>query len=147
MQQGVFCSSSNQSELRLVPATPLASNGVVMGPTVAGAGANGMQTVQGVQMQQGANGFFQGAAQGDNPFADATVNANGQQVFINPFSGQPEVMQQLSPEEQMQRDQRQQLRAARLRAFGQSQIEDEAIPPGMQRVRTPFGDRLMPVRE
>jgi hypothetical protein len=35
-----------------------------------------------------------------------------------------------------------------LRQFEQSAvIEDADIPPGMQRVRTPFGDRLVPVRE
>jgi hypothetical protein len=131
---GVACSSSDRSELRLVVAAPLASNGVMppQGP------------------QQQADGFFQAAdplgvnaAQGNIP-----PDVNGQQVFINPFSGEPEVMPQIPEEERVARQQRQELRAARLRQFEQgAQIPDAAIPPGMERVRTPFGDRLIPIRE
>jgi hypothetical protein len=141
---GVSCSAPNRSELQLAPAAPLASNGAAsafVGP------------------QQGAPGFFDnsanaplGQAQGfveNGVFAPGVDPAQGgQQVFINPFSGEPEVMPQISPEEQAARQQRQDLRAARLRQFDQQQrVDDADIPAGMQRVRTPFGDRLMPIRE
>ena len=51
-------------------------------------------------------------------------------------------------EERAGRQQRQEARAARLRQFEDSAtINDADVPAGMQRVRTPFGDRLMPIRE
>jgi hypothetical protein len=128
---GVSCSSGNQSELRLTVAVPLASNGAPppMGPQAPeGFFGNG-------PVPMGPNGFPVDAAQ------------NGQQVFINPFSGEPEVMPQMSEEEALQRAQRQELRAERLRQFEQPRIEDADIPEGMQRMRTPFGDRLMPIRD
>jgi hypothetical protein len=137
---GVSCSAANRSELRLAPAAPLASNGA---PPV------------GVMPQQANQGFFGAAPMGPQYNGDPAALAamqqaaaqNGQQVFLNPFSGQPEVMPQVSPEEQAARQQRQELRAARLRQFEQQRIEDADIPPGMQRVRTPFGDQLMPIRD
>ena len=143
---GVRCAAANRSELHLAVAAPLASNGV---PPPA--------------MMTGAQGFVDNGNPGMGPNAPAAyvndgvvgvfppgVNGaqNGQQVFINPFSGEPEVMPQVSPEELAQRQQRQGLRAARLQQFEQQQrINDADIPPGMQRVRTPFGDSLMPIRE
>ena len=81
------------------------------------------------------------------PEPGTVVNSNGQQVFINPFSGEPEVLPQLSPEEQAARAQRQATRRERLSQFEPERISDEDIPAGMQRVRTPFGDRLVPIRE
>lgn len=137
---GVSCADGARSELRLAVAAPLASNGA--------------PPVQGVPGQQ--QGFINDGGQmgPPNPFDPAAVQAaqqqaaqNGQQVFINPFSGEPEVMPQLSPEEQAARQQRQEMRRARLRQFEQPVIEDAEVPPGMQRVTTPFGDRLMPIRE
>lgn len=127
---GVACSATNQSELRLTLAVPLASNGVAPPP------------VQGPEQQQ-VNGFFGGA----DPLGANANGQNGPQVFINPFSGEAEVMPQISEEERGARQQRQEVRAARLRQFEQERIEDADVPAGMQRVRTPFGDRLMPVRE
>ncbi len=129
---GVSCSSGNQSDLRLTVAVPLASNGV-------------MPPVQGPQAP---DGFFGNGAvpMGPNGFPVDPAQ-NGQQVFINPFSGEPEVMPQMSEEEAMARAQRQEVRAERLRQFEQQRIEDADIPAGMQRVRTPFGDRLMPIRD
>jgi hypothetical protein len=55
-------------------------------------------------------------------------------------------VQQLSPEEQAARAQRQQQRTDRLRAFQGRRIDDADIPPGMQRARTPFGDTLVPIQ-
>ncbi len=136
---GVSCAAGNQSVLRLTVAVPLASNGVapVMGP-------------------QQPDGFFgNGNVQnGQAGFTDQAVGVyppgavvDGQQVFINPFSGEPEVAPQISPEELAARQQRQELRAARLRQFEAQRIEDTEIPAGMERVRTPFGDRLIQTRE
>lgn len=140
---GVSCSDGNRSELRLTVAMPLASNGVA--PMPAAMGPN----------QQNPN-FIRDSATGApvNPFEAAAIQQrvdqpqqNGQQVFINPFSGEPEVMPQVSPEELAARQQRQELRAQRLQQFEQPRVNDADVPPGMQRVRTPFGDRLMPIRE
>ncbi len=132
---GVSCSAGNQSELRLVMALPLARNGVVAAP------------VMGPE-QQGAAGFFGNDAFGPNPYADSNDPAQGgAQVFINPFSGEPEVEQQISEGERELRRQRQEVRATRLRQFEGERINDADVPPGMQVVRTPFGDRVIPVRE
>lgn len=133
---GVTCSAGDRSELRLTAAAPLASNGVntSMGPMPGPGGVNPNDPlgINAAQNQQ--QGF---------------VNEQGQQVFINPFSGEPEVMPQISEEERAARAQRQQTRAERLRQFqqGVQVIPDEAIPPGMERVRTPFGDTLIPRRQ
>ena len=102
-----------------------------------------------VAVQAAPDGF--GATVGD-PFAAAIqnqgqVNAQGQQVVINPFSGEPEVVPQLSPEEQAARAERQAARSARLRQFEPERIDDSDVPDGMRRVRTPFGDRLVPIRQ
>jgi hypothetical protein len=135
---GVNCSAGDRSELRLTAAAPLASNGVntsvgAMGPMgpPGTLPANDPLGIAGVQPQQG-----------------VMFNEAGQQVFINPFSGQPEVLPQISEEERLAREQRQQQRAARLRQFqqGPQTIPDQAVPPGMERVRTPFGDTLIPQR-
>jgi hypothetical protein len=132
---GVNCSAGDRSELRLTAAAPLASNGVntAMGPMGPGGvpSPNDPLGINGLQPQQG-----------------VMVNEAGQQVFINPFSGEPEVLPQISAEERLARDQRQQQRAARLRQFqqGPQTIPDDAVPAGMERVRTPFGDTLIPQR-
>lgn len=132
---GVNCSAGNRSELRLTAAAPLASNGVntSMGPMPGpgGVSPNDPLGINAIQAQPG-----------------VMVNEAGQQVFINPFSGQPEVIPQMTEEERIAREQRQQMRAARLRQFQQAPqtIPDDAIPPGMERVRTPFGDTLIPLR-
>jgi hypothetical protein len=124
---GVTCVTGDRSELRLTVAAPLP-------PTVAA-----------VPMQPG--NPFGDAQMGPMP-VDPAMTDQAQQVFINPFSGEPEVLPQISEEERAERMARQQLRADRLRQFEQSSvIEDADIPAGMQRVRTPFGDRLVPIRE
>lgn len=122
---GVFCAANNRSELRLAVAAPLASNGAQ--PTMSDAERFGGPAPMG-------------------PAAAVNVDPaqNGQRVYINPFTGQPETMPQNSAE---QGNSRQELRAMRLRQLEQQRINDADIPPGMQRVRTPFGDRLMPIRE
>ncbi len=144
---GVRCVDGNRSQLSLAVAAPLASNTQV---PVLPQGAQGFVDNGNGGMVMGPNapaGFFNDGVVGTFP-PGVDPAQSGQQVFINPFSGEPEVMPQVPPEEQAARQQRQELRAARLRQFEQQQrIEDADIPAGMQRVRTPFGDRLMPIRE
>jgi hypothetical protein len=87
-----------------------------------------------------------------NPgFTDTSVqvsaDANAQQVFINPFSGQAEVVNEVPPGERRGREERQRQRAERLSNFEPVRINDGDVPPGMEVVRTPFGDRLVPVSE
>lgn len=71
---------------------------------------------------------------------------NGQ-VYVNPFNGQQQVVDQMTPEMQAAREARQRARADRLGQFQPVRIPDDQIPPGMRRVTTPFGDRLVPERE
>lgn len=126
---GVACSAGDRSELRLVAAAPLPVS----------------IPVQAVPTGPVADNQQMGA---QNPFADPAAGPTNEQVFINPFSGQPEVMPQISEEERTGRAARQQLRAERLRQFEQGAVIDDGnIPEGMERVRTPFGDRLIPIRE
>lgn len=144
---GVSCSAPNRSELHLAPAAPLASNGAVPAFVGPQQGAPGSFDNFGNAPLAPAQGFVENGAVGVFP-PGVDPAQGGQQVFINPFSGEPEVMPQVAPEELAARQQRQELRAARLRQFEQTQrVEDADIPAGMQRVRTPFGDRLMPIRE
>jgi hypothetical protein len=144
---GVRCLDGNRSQLSLAVAAPLASNSQM--PAMP-QGAQGFVDNGNGVMTMGPNapaGFFNEGSVGALP-PGVDPAQNGQQVFINPFSGEPEVMPQVPPEELAARQQRQELRAARLRQFEQQQrIEDADIPAGMQRIRTPFGDRLMPIRE
>jgi hypothetical protein len=51
----------------------------------------------------------------------------------------------LSPEEQRKRDEEQKKREEIYKNFKRQTIKDEDVPPGMRVVRTPFGDRLVPV--
>lgn len=120
---GVSCTSATMATLQLAPAAALAVNGSAPQPPVAFGGRSGQ------------------------PEPATLVDANGQQVFINPFSGQPETVQPLSEEERQQREARQRERAARLGAFEVQRIAPEDVRPGMRVVRTPFGDREVPIRE
>ena len=117
---GVQCTDGNVAVLSLSTAQPLQTNGT--------AGVNTVNAVPGMD-------------------PGAVVTVDGQQVFINPFSGEPEVQQQMSEEERIAREERRRARAERLQQFQAVRIEDADIPPGMRRVRTPFGDRLVPERE
>lgn len=147
LQLGVSCLDGSRSQLSLAVAAPLASNGVV--PVMQqGVQAGFVDNTNGAVGPNAPAGFFNDGVIGAFPPGVDPAAQNGQQVFINPFSGQPEVMPEIPPQEQAARQQRQELRAARLRQFEQQQrIEDADIPAGMERVRTPFGDRLMPIRE
>ena len=150
--QGVSCLDATRAELTLALAAPLS-------PGVQGASAQAVSV--------GANGIVVDPAMApQNPF-EAAIQAQqaqaaqaaaqglpvpipgGQGFFVNPFNGQAEVVdQQFSPAQQDARQSRQRARSERLnRLVEQARIPDDQIPPGMQRVTTPFGDRLMPIRE
>ncbi|MES2626941.1 MAG: hypothetical protein V4628_16765 [Pseudomonadota bacterium] len=126
---GVSCTDNNLAVLSMANGMPLASNGtppdLAQDPQAFGDQAGGAFGVEPAMVQ----------------------NAEGQQVFINPFSGEAEVVAQPSPEEQTARAERQQRRAERLNQFEAVRIDPADVPPGMRLVRTPFGDRIVPERE
>ena len=125
---GVSCASSTMSLLTVATAAALASNG---------------SNAKGPPTPQNAPGAVDGAVAAFGQ-GGVSTNANGQQVFINPFSGQPEVVAEIPEAERLAREERQQQRSNRLRQFEVPRINDADVPPGMQVVRTPFGDRLVP---
>jgi len=91
---------------------------------------------------------FSSALQGGGPESvQGSINGQVNQIVINPFSGEPEIVPQLSPEEQAARGERQAARAARLRQFEPERINEADVPDGMRLVRTPFGDRMVPIRQ
>ncbi|MDR0780806.1 MAG: hypothetical protein LBF16_08945 [Pseudomonadales bacterium] len=143
--KGVSCAADNQALLALAtsaPAVAQAAPAAVPRPTPQNPFAAVVQA--GRQRGNNNNAGIRGVLpRGGGPtFVDQT---NGQ-VVINPFTGQPEVVPPLSPEEQAARAQRQVQRADRLRAFQPRRIDDADIPPGMQRASTPFGDTLVPIQ-
>ena len=126
---GVSCIADNIAVLSISTAIPLASNGTP--PNFA----------------PGQNPVPFGNVEGMVGVAQPLQNSPGQEVFINPFSGEAEVVSPLPPEEQAARAERQQRRSERLNQFEAVRINDADVPPGMRVVRTPFGDRLVPERE
>ena len=124
---GVSCASTNVATLKLATAAVLATNGTSVPLTP--------------QAQDFSNpGFTDTSVQ-------VSADANAQQVFINPFSGQAEVVNEVPPGERRGREERQRRRAERLSNFEPVRISDGDVPPGMKVVRTPFGDRLVPESE
>lgn len=103
-------------------------------------------------IQAGADGPANETAGASLEAASTDAGTNGTepaepQVFLNPFSGQPEVLREIPEEERLARLQRQRERAARLDQFQPVRIDEADVPPGMRIDRTPFGDRLVPIRE
>ena len=92
------------------------------------------------------------SAADENLEAIAQTNEEGEPTTIgntgvltrNPFSGELQEAPNLSAEEISAREVRRQQRAEQFRDFEIVRIPDDEIPQGMQRVRTPFGDRLEP---
>ncbi len=145
--KGVNCVNASRSRLSLAMAAPLPPT--VQGPQPQPRGGNnggapspavGPQNPfeAAIQAQQA-----QAAAQG----LAGPVQGGGQGVFVNPFTGKAEVVDQPSAAEQAGRDARQRARADRLNRNEPQRIPDTQVPTGMRRVTTPFGDRLVPVRE
>jgi hypothetical protein len=137
---GVSCTAGNSATLALVPAKPLAMNGSVPQPQFGnGQGQQGPQRVVqevslGIQGAPPQSGFNQ---------AGAGVDASGPGVFLNPFSGQVEQVQQMSDEERAARGERQAQRAMRLRQMEPTRIDPASLPPGTRIESTPFGDRIV----
>jgi hypothetical protein len=127
-ESGVSCTDGNVALLSMATSMPLASNGT---PT---------------NVPQGPNQQQFGAENGAMGIQMPVHNAEGQQVFINPFSGEAEAVNPPSPEEQAARADRQRQRAERLNQFEAVRIDPADVPPGMRLVRTPFGDRVVPER-
>lgn len=138
---GVSCVNALQSKLAMTTAAPVVPKAQA-NPLPAAGQNTGIVPPQNpfeaaIQAQQQAQ-----AAQG----IPVPVPGN-QAVFVNPFNGRQEVVDQGTPEQQAARDQRQRARADRLNRFDQERIPDTQVPQGMRRVTTPFGDRVVPVRE
>lgn len=130
-QSGVSCGEGNVAVLSMATALPLPSNGMPPPEFVQG---------QNQPVFVNANGMV-----GMDPAA--LHDAQAQQVFVNPFNGQAEVVTQPSPEEQAARAEYQQRRAGLLNQIEAVRIDPAEVPPGMRLVRTPFGDRIVPARE
>jgi hypothetical protein len=130
---GVSCNASGQSLLTL-------STAAVLPPTMNQPAPTATAGVTGPAM--GPQNPFEAAIQAQQ----AQQAAAGPAVFIGP-NGQQVVVDPNSPEMQAARDARQRARADRLGQFQPARIPDDQIPPGMRRVSTPFGDRLIPERE
>jgi hypothetical protein len=124
---GISCLADNVAQIQVATAAPLASNGTP--PNNAGNNAPG--------------NIPPGAQQGG---AVMGPDAAGPGFFVNPFSGEMHALPDATAEQQAMVE-RQQQRAARLRDVEPVRIDEADVPPGMQVVRTPFGDRLVPVRE
>jgi hypothetical protein len=124
---GVRCADANTSVLSLATMSPLPSNGTAepAPPDALAPGTEGMQPGGG----------------------EGVIMGPGAEQFTNPFSGVAEEDPQLSEAEMAARIERARNRAERLSQFQPQRINDEDVPPGMRVVRTPFGDRLVPVRE
>lgn len=125
---GVRCADANTSVLSLATMSPLPSNGPV-------------DTAMPGTALPGTEGVESAAGEG------VIMGPDGEPQFVNPFSGVAEEGPQLSEADMAARAERARNRAERLRQFQPERINEEDVPPGMRAVRTPFGDRLVPVRE
>jgi len=125
--QGLPCSASGQEGLVCVDDTTALLSLVSLAPLQ----SNGSQTLQTEQPS---------AVPGPEQTMD---NAE----FINPFVNIAADAAPMQDAEMAARADRARARAERLEQFQVERIADDQIPPGMRRVRTPFGDRLVPVRE
>jgi hypothetical protein len=151
-QQGVSCLDSSRAVLTLALAAPLPPNSQGVQPQQIIGPNNGSTNGIVVDPALAAQNPFEAAIQAQQAQAAAqglpVPVPGGQGFFVNPFSGQAELVDQQSPEQQATRDARQRARGERLnRLVEASRIPDDQIPPGMRRVTTPFGDRLVPERE
>jgi len=125
---GISCLADNVAQIQVATAAPLASNGT---PPQNNTGNNAPGIV------------LPGAEQAGVVMGP---DAAGPGFFVNPFNGEMHALPDATAEQQAMVE-RQQQRAARLRDIEPVRIDEADVPPGMQVVRTPFGDRLVPVRE
>lgn len=75
---------------------------------------------------------------------EPTTIGNNSVLIRNPFSGELQEASDLTVEEIASREARRQQRAEQFTNFGIVRIAENEIPDGMQRIRTPFGDRFEP---
>jgi hypothetical protein len=142
----VNCLAPTTSQLTISTGAVLAqqTNGMVQGPQPLP--PSGPMPVD-PNNPQGAMNPFEAAVQAQNAAQQAQLqagNGGGQQgVFVNPFSGQAEVVDQENVGVRQGRELRQRARMERLNNAIQ-RIPPEQIPQGMRAVSTPFGDRLVP---
>jgi hypothetical protein len=119
-QEGFICLDESTVLLSLVSLAPLQRT-------------DSQPLPQDPQLDPGSRGIttdeLSNAAGLDNPFAAAVMAAQGQDV------------------EQTAREARSRARVERLQQFHIERIPEDQVPPGMRLVRTPFGDRLVPIRE
>jgi len=129
-ERGVACNGDTLAVLSLATLAPLAGK------------ADVMQVEGGMGPEQGPFGPGQ-------MVGDMMVNApiNGEAVFVNPFVGIQDDTAQLSEAEVQARVDAARARAQRLQQFQPERINEADVPAGMRLVRTPFGDRLVPIRE
>jgi len=116
-QEGLLCVDSTTALLSLVSLKPLQSNG-----------SRQQQTEQPATV----------------PGSEQPMDSEG---FINPFVNIAADAAPIRDAETAAPADRARARAERLEQLRVDRIADDQIPPGMRRVRTPFGDRLVPVRE
>jgi hypothetical protein len=132
--KGVSCGADNQALLALATVAPVTvKSAAAQRPNqdpFASAGPN-----NGRRGNRDRGRVGPGGDQGNNG-----GQGNGP-VVVNPFTGAAEPAPQLSAEEQAARADRQRVRTVQPR-----RIDDADIPPGTQRVRTPFGDTLVPAQ-
>jgi len=82
--------------------------------------------------------------QAENRIVEIDENESVSKMIRNPFSGEMQEAPILTEEQKAEREERRQRRAEQFRNFEIVRIADDEIPEGMQRIRTPFGDRLEP---
>jgi len=82
--------------------------------------------------------------QAENRNVEIEENESVSNMIRNPFSGEMQEAPILTEEQKAEREERRQRRAEQFRNFEIVRIADDEIPEGMQRIRTPFGDRLEP---
>jgi hypothetical protein len=128
-ERGVACTGTNLAQLSLATLAPLEAR-----PAEQSEGMDGM-AIMGPQQE---------------PFGQGRMpegQVGGEAVFVNPFVGIQDDTSQLSEAEVQARVDGARARAQRLQQFQPERIPEDQVPPGMRLVRTPFGDRLVPVRE
>lgn len=83
-----------------------------------------------------------------DPDAAVVRGADGNPVFVNPFSGPVLGPADLTPEAiQARAAERARGRSQRLQQLQVQRIPEDQVPPGLRVVRTPFGDTLVPIGE
>lgn len=128
-ERGVACTGPNLAQLSLATLAPLEA-----APAAPGESMDGMAIMGPQQVPFGPGDMVEG-------------QMAGEAVFVNPFVGIEDNTAQLSEAEVQARVDGARARAQRLQQFQPERIPEDQVPPGMRLVRTPFGDRLVPVRE